>query len=425
MIVDLPYGDRKLALNIPDHQPCTILQGKLESYVPEQGEDILVQNAMEHPIGSQRLSELAKGKKRVVLICSDHTRPVPSKRIVPRMLEEIRTGSPDAEITLLIATGCHRSTSREELRAKFGDEIYEQEKIVIHDCEKEEELVHIGTLPSGGDLVINKLVCDADLVCSEGFIEPHFFAGFSGGRKSILPGVASRVCVHYNHNSGFMDDSHSRMGILDHNPIHRDMIYAARKAGLVYIVNVVLNAKKEVIAAFAGDVDEAHRAGAEFVLEQMGCQAVPGDIVVTTNNGYPMDQNVYQMVKGMCTAEATCAENGVIIAAGECRDGLGGDSFYRTFKECRDVSELLAGFRATPPEETITDQWQSHIFARILEKHTVIFVSEMEDAVVRDMHMIPAHDLQEAMTIARQLIRKENYSITVIPEGISVIPVSE
>ena len=155
MIVDLPYGDHKLSLKIPDHQPCTILQGKLESYVPEQGEDALVQSAMDHPVGSQRLSELAKGKKRVVLICSDHTRPVPSKLIVPKMLKEIREGNPDAEITLLIATGCHRSTNKEELRAKFGDEIFEHEKIVIHDCEKEEELTHIGTLPSGGDLVIS------------------------------------------------------------------------------------------------------------------------------------------------------------------------------------------------------------------------------------------------------------------------------
>ncbi|MBQ1319237.1 MAG: lactate racemization operon protein LarA, partial [Solobacterium sp.] len=140
---------------------------------------------------------------------------------------------------------------------------------------------------------------------------------------------------------------------------------------------------------------------------------------------YPLDQNVYQMVKGMCTAEATCAEGSVIIAAGECRDGIGGDGFYKTFKECTDISALLKEFRATPKEETILDQWQSQIFARILEKHKVIFVSGIDDNIVRDFHMIPARSMPEALAIAEKLIGKKGYSVTVLPEGISVIPLAE
>ncbi len=424
-MLSIPYGEKRLEFDIPEGHPVTILQGKLESYTAPAPEEELILNAMKNPVGSKRLCELARGKRKVVLICSDHTRPVPSRLIVPHMLAEIREGNPDAAITILIATGCHRLTTADELESKFGPEIYRNEKIMIHDCEDEENLVKIGTLPSGGDLIINKLVTEADLVCAEGFIEPHFFAGFSGGRKSILPGVASRVCVHYNHNAEFIDDPHSRMGILADNPIHRDMIYAAKTAGLRYIVNVVLNADKKVVAAYAGDVDEAHLAGCEFVKDQMGCRAVPGDIVITTNNGYPLDQNVYQMVKGMCTAEATCAEGGVIIAAGECRDGIGGDGFYKTFKECTDISALLAEFRATPKEETILDQWQSQIFARILEKHKVIFVSEISDDIVRDFHMIPARSMAEAVSLAEGLVGKKDYSVTVLPEGISVIPLNE
>ncbi|MBQ6531638.1 MAG: nickel-dependent lactate racemase [Solobacterium sp.] len=424
-MLSLPYGEKRLEFEIPKGHPVTVLQGKLESYVPPLSEEELVLAAMNAPIGSKKLSELAQGRRKVVLLCSDHTRPVPSRLIVPHMLREIREGAPDADITILIATGCHRLTTTTELEAKFGTEIYRNEKIVIHDCEDEANLVRIGTLPSGGDLIINRLVVEADLVCAEGFIEPHFFAGFSGGRKSILPGVAARVCVHYNHNAEFIDDPHARMGILDGNPIHRDMIFAAREAKLAYIVNVVLNADKKVVAAYAGDADAAHLAGCAFVKEQMGCRAVPGDIVITTNNGYPLDQNVYQMVKGMCTAEATCAEGSVIIAAGECRDGIGGDGFYKTFKECTDISALLKEFRAMPKEETILDQWQSQIFARILENHKVIFVSGVDDDIVRDFHMIPARSMPEALAIAEGLIGKKDYSVTVLPEGISVIPLGE
>lgn len=422
MLVELPYGETHLTAELPDDREIRVLEGKLQSYRPEMSEAELIRYAMEHPIGSPRLSELAAGKQNVVLICSDHTRPVPSRLIIPEMLKEIRKGNPEAQITLLIATGCHRSMLDSELINKFGEEIVSKERIVIHDCEDETQLVRIGTLPSRGELVINRLAAEADLVCAEGFIEPHFFAGFSGGRKSILPGIASRTCVHYNHNAAFIDDPHSRMGILEDNPIHRDMLYAARTAKLAYIVNVVIDEEKKVIGAFAGDCSEAHLKGTEFVKELMGADAVPSDLVLTTNNGYPLDQNVYQMVKGICTAEAACRDGGVIIAAGECRDGIGGDSFYRTFRDCSDVTALLQEFRNTPPEETITDQWQSQIFARILEKHKVIFVSGVDDAIIRDFHMIPAHTMTEALNIARDLLKKETYTITVIPQGISVIP---
>ena len=422
MLVELPYGETHLTAELPDEQEIHILEGKLQSYRPEMSEAELIRYAMEHPIGSPRLSELAEGKQNVVLICSDHTRPVPSRLIIPEMLREIRKGSPEAQVTLLIATGCHRSMLDSELISKFGEEIVSKETIVIHDCEDEAQLVKIGTLPSGGELVINRLAVEADLVCAEGFIEPHFFAGFSGGRKSILPGIASRTCVHYNHNAAFIDDPHSRMGILEDNPIHRDMLYAAKAAKLAYIVNVVIDEEKRVIGAFAGDSNHAHLKGTEFVKELMGADAVPSDLVLTTNNGYPLDQNVYQMVKGICTAEAACRDGGVIIAAGECRDGIGGDSFFRTFRDCSDVSALLEEFRNTPPEETITDQWQSQIFARILEKHKVIFISGVDDAIIRDFHMIPAHTMAEALAIAGDLLKKEKYTITVIPQGISVIP---
>lgn len=420
-ICNLPYGNGTIPCSLPSGRAYTILTNHTDSFTPDSSEQQLVEDALLSPIGSAPLRELAKGKKNVVLIASDHTRPVPSKLIVPPMLREIRAGNPDAQITILIATGCHRETRREELVSKFGEDLVKNERIVIHDCADRDNLVHIGTLPSGGRLEINRLAAEADLLVSEGFIEPHFFAGFSGGRKSVLPGIASRMCVHYNHNSRFMDHPNARTGVLEGNPIHEDMLFAAKAAKLAFIVNVVLDAHGHVIAAYTGNCEAAHAEGAKLVLDMMGVSAQQADIVITTNNGHPLDQNAYQMVKGMCTAEAVCREGGVIIAVGKCADGVGGDSFLRTFRECSDVTALLERFRATPPEETVTDQWQSHIFARILEKHTVIFVSDMDDATVRDLHMLPSKSVADAVRMADEILCKTDGSIAIIPEGISVI----
>lgn len=421
----LPYGKSQIALDLPQEKVSGVLQGRLESVAADKSPAEVIRESMRHPIGSGRLSELARGKNKVVLIASDHTRPDPADLIVPLMLQEIREGSPQADITILVATGCHRATTRKELLDKFGPEIMGREKVVVHDCEAEEELCTIGRLPSGGELRINKLAAQADLLVAEGFIEPHFFAGFSGGRKSVLPGIASRTCVHYNHNSSFIDDPGARMGVLDENPIHRDMLSAARQARLAFIVNVVLGARGEVIASFAGDCDAAHRAGAQFVREQMECACAPADVVITTNNGYPLDQNAYQMVKGMCTAETVCKKGGVIIAVGECADGVGGEAFFRTFSSQPDEKEILRVFRSTPPEKTVTDQWQSQIFARILQHHTVVLVSSLADETVRALHMIPAHSTQQALDIAAETLQTKEYSTVVIPQGISVIPRAE
>ena len=420
MRVKLPYGHSFLEGNIDEKHVCAIIKSKLDEYCPKCGEVELVSRSLRAPIGSASLCELAKGKQRVVLIASDHTRPVPSRVIVPQMLAEIRRGNPNAEITILIATGCHRGTTRDELEKKFGEEIVSQEHIVVHDCEDEANLVKLGTLPSGGELIINRLAAEADLLVSEGFIEPHFFAGFSGGRKSVLPGIASRKTVHANHCAAFVDSPFARAGILGGNPIHRDMLYAARTAKLAFIVNVVINSRHEVIASFAGDCNEAHIAGTEFLKKLCSSRSKTADIVITTNNGYPLDQNIYQTVKGMCTAEVTASRNGVIIMAAACVDGHGGEGFFRTFADDPDHAHILAQIRSVPAEKTLIDQWQSQIFARILEKHKVIFISEVPDETVRALHMQPAHSIEEAVAMANEALGYEG-SITIIPEGVSCI----
>jgi len=419
--VFFPYGKEKLSYQFDSQELLGVLQSEIHAYEPECGEEELVLRALENPVGSAKLSELAKGKDKVVIIASDHTRPVPSRLIIPGMLQEIRKGNPSADITILIATGCHRGTTKDELVAKFGEEIVKNEKIYVHDCDEREKLVNIGTLPSGGACEINKIAYDADLLVSEGFIEPHFFAGFSGGRKSVLPGIAGRTTVLANHCSEFISHPASRTGILNGNPIHQDMLWAAKTAKLAFIVNVVLNGEKEVIYASAGAPETAHEKGCQFLSSLCAVESVEADVVITTNGGYPLDQNVYQAVKGMTAAEATVRKGGVIIMLAASGDGIGGDHFYHQLADEADIQKTMAVFESRGRQETVPDQWQTQILLRILMHATVIYVSEMPDQTVEEMHMIPAHSIEEALIKSRDILKQNEVRIVAIPDGVSVI----
>lgn len=419
MEIKIPYGKTFQTLNI--EEGFELLESKIQELEAGADGGAIVRAAMDSPVGSPKLRELAAGKKNAVLIISDHTRPVPSKDIVPFMLEELRAGNPDIEITMLVATGCHRGTTPEELVHKLGEDIVSREHIVVHDCDSS-PLTDLGPLPSGARLVVNSLVAQADLVVSEGFIEPHFFAGYSGGRKSILPGVCSRVTVLGNHCADFIDDPKARMGVIDGNPINRDMERAARMAKLAYIVNVVVNEAHEVVAAFAGDPIEAHHAGCAYLARYCEVeQKQKAGIVITSNGGAPLDQNAYQAVKGLTTAADAAADGAALIICAECADGVGGDSFYKALSECAGPTELLEEIRRVPMDETVPDQWQYQILARILEKHHVYFVArkEMEEAV-NAMKMEYAPSLEEAYARARAL-KGASARVAVIPNGVSLI----
>lgn len=418
--LELPYGKGTINCECLEKLNPRVLTSGIADYIPPMTQDQLVEEALANPVDTPPLRELARGKQKVVILASDHTRPVPSKIIIPKMLREIRTGNPNAEITLLIATGCHRNSSRKELEEKFGKEVAEKEKIVVHDCVRS-EMTDLGMLPSGGRLILNKLAAEADLLVSEGFIEPHFFAGFSGGRKSVLPGVAARETVLYNHNGQFIASPRARTGILEGNPMHRDMIFAARSAGLAFICNVVINERKEVIYAAAGDCERAHEAGCRFLLDYCRVESQEADLVVTTNGGYPLDQNIYQTVKSMTAAEAVVKKNGVIIVVAKAEDGHGGDSFFKTFQEEKNLERMLENFIRTAPEKTVVDQWQSQIFARVLCRTRVIFLSDAPDEMVRNFQMIPVHSMEQALDEAKKLLGTELTNTVLIPDGVSVI----
>ena len=416
--ISIPYGKTSLSCTLPDCALLTSRVGELKSDKP--GID-LVREAMANPIGSPNLSELARGKKSCTVIISDHTRPVPSRDILPPMLEQLREGNPEIQITLLVATGFHRLTTADELKNKLGEEIASREKIVVHDAFDADSNVEIGTLPSGAPLVIDRAAVETELLVAEGFIEPHFFAGFSGGRKSVLPGVCDKTTVLGNHCGAFIASPCARTGILEGNPLHRDMVAAAEMAKLAFIVNAVIDEEKKTVAAFAGDFRKAHEAGVSFLRQYCEVKAEPADIVITSNGGAPLDQNIYQCVKGLTAAEATAREGAVLIICAELADGTGGEGFYRSLRDCESPRAHFEQCVATPQAETIPDQWESQILARILMKHRVIFVSRPEmESTIREMKLDFAPNIEQALAMARAE-KGENARITVIPNGISVM----
>ena len=398
---------------------ASVLESRIGELTAEGDGRSIVRKAIESPIESPRLRELARGRKSCVVIISDHTRPVPSRDILPEMFAELEAGSPGIAITLLVATGFHRPSTTAELEAKLGTDILKRTKVVLHDSRNAASNVKIGTLPSGAPCVIDRVAAEAELLVSEGFIEPHFFAGFSGGRKSVLPGVADQVTVLGNHCSKFIDSPFARTGNLDGNPLHEDMVAPAKMAKLAFIVNVVIDEAKRTVAAFAGDPFAAHRRGCDFLMGYAKVAARPADVVITSNGGAPLDQNLYQCVKGMTAAEATCKPGGVIIDCVECADGHGGQSFYESLRDCESAEAFYAKCLATPQDRTIPDQWEAQILARIIRSFTVIVVTRPEmRTTVEEMKMRYAASLEEALEMAGV---RDGRSLTAIPNGISVI----
>ena len=420
MKLQIPYGNASLTATLPDERIAAVMEANHNRAAALSPREIVL-HALENPIDSPRLRDLAKGKRRVCVITSDHTRPVPSALTLPLLLEEIRSGNPEADIRILIATGMHRATTKEEMIARFGREVFERENFIVHDSRRDEEMVSLGKLPSGGELLINKEAVEADLLVAEGFIEPHFFAGFSGGRKSVLPGIASYRTVMYNHNAQFIANPKSTQGVLEENPIHQDMIFAAHAAKLAFILNVILDEHKAVYEAYAGNVDTAHEAGCRSSLNSCRVTPVVGDIAITSNGGAPLDQNIYQAVKGMTAAENCVRPGGVIIMCAACRDGHGGQAFFEWFSQRESAAAVMNDILKVAAEDTTPDQWQAQILARVMLKATCIFVTEAANKdYIEGMHMTWAPDLNTALALADTIVGKDA-KVTVIPNGVDVI----
>ena len=418
MLIEIPFG--KTA------QVCELDQSRIEAHLeprwPVAGENqsLYISEALSHPIGSSRLRDLASKTRNVLIITSDNTRPVPSQVILPPVIAEIKEGSPGATVRLLVGTGLHRwSPSEAELREKLGPAFDSLDEIIVHSAHDASSLADFGNLSTGNALLLNSLVKESDLVIAEGFIEGHFFAGFTGGPKSVLPGVSGPETIMNNHSYKNLDNPMARCGVTEGNPVYEEMREASFKSGLRFIVNVVLDRKKRIISACAGHPIEAHKVGSSFALGCCSVTAAPAEIVITSNGGYPLDRNLYQLVKGISNGALTARKGGVIVACGECMDGIGDEGFCSLMSSTDSPTELLKKLKSGEIRQE--GQWQAQILAKILERFHVIVVSRgVEPKVVESMHMTHARTLKEGLEEANAI--QPHGRVTVLPDGPSAIP---
>ena len=421
MEVKLPYGERGLEIML---ERCRILRSReMPALASVEGE---LERALREPISSPSLGDLLKGVGRVLLAVPDNTRAFPSRRLIPRVLDHVERVNPMAEVQVLVATGLHREVERDELERMFGKDVLEKYDIVNHRASDDEQVVKLDARTSYGTPIhVNRLVLESDVVIGAGLIEPHFFAGYSGGRKIILPGVAGKEAIFKNHGFRMIDNPRSRAGILEGNPIHMDMIEFMKMTRLDFIINVTINERREITGIFAGDPVRAHLAGIEFLDRFVKLRVErPADIIITTNGGFPLDRDLYQAVKGMDTAAYVVKDGGVIIIASECRDGLGGhEEFLRIFQGAGSPDEVLENIRKNEP---INDQWEAQILARVLKRAKVILVSDyISERLASSFMLERAKTVEEALEIALSIIGRSDAEIMVIPEGPYVIPLTD
>ena len=407
--------------------PMTVKAAKidvLESVTPAPLADLpeAFRRAVEEDaIGSAPLKDVITADDQVTVVISDITRGyMHQERICPLLLDYLHDvcGVAYENIVYLVAVGTHRAQTEAEFARIASPYVAEKVRILNHDCDG--ELIPIGVTSRGTEVEVNPLVVGRKVILLGGTVH-HFFAGYGGGRKSILPGVAGRRTVLYNHNAMFIHSEKSRQGNLSGNPIHEDMAFAAKTAKLGFILNVLLDGDKRIIAAFAGDSVKAHEAACALCLKQTSVPAVAADIVVTSNGGYPLDQNVYQCVKGLTAAEACVHEGGVIILSAGLGDGHGGEAFYHWFADRNNADEVMRDIVNVPADKTHMDQWQAQILARVQQKAFCIFVAAEENRqLLEDMHMGWAPTLDAALDMATARMGKSS-TVTVIPDGVGVI----
>jgi len=419
VMLKFPYGKGFLELDVPKANLASVVESRFGKATEDAEGEIV--RALNNPIGSGRVEDLVKGEDRVALIVSDITRPAPNQLMVPPLIEALRKAGVKREnLEILVANGLHRSPSRREMEELLGKRVLEEVPVVNHNARDHGQLVRVGRTSFGTRVALNRRVVEADSVIITGLIEPHFFAGYSGGRKSILPGIAGAKSIFQNHSFRMIGHPKARYGILRGNPIHEDSVEAARFVKLKFMVNVVLNRERQVMGAFAGDFLGAHEAGIKFL---EGLVKVPtphrADIVVTTNGGYPLDRNLYQAVKGMATGELIVKEGGVIIVMAECIDGVEHMDFQRLMEGAKTPKEVLDTIR---DKEPLGDQWEAQVLARVLQRAEVIVVSKgVKDTVIEDMLMTPASTPEEALNLALRKTGK-NAKVVAVPEGPFIIP---
>jgi lactate racemase len=412
--VRLAYGRDGLEIEVPESADVVEPRPPL----PLEDEEGALREAFRHPQGTRPLREVVPAGSRVAISVCDITRAFPARRVLPVLLDELAAARP-AEVTVCIATGTHRVATPDELRAMLGDEVLGRVRVAQHDAFDAASHVDVGTVP-GSDTParIDAGFLEHDVRITTGFIEPHFFAGFSGGPKMVAPGLAQLETVLDLHSAARIGDPRATWGVTVGNPVHDPVRAIAERVGVTFNLDVLLDGDHRITAVFAGDLLSSHAAGCELA-RQTAMRAVPRpyDVVVTTNSGYPLDQNLYQTVKGMSAAAQIVRPGGAIVVASECADGVPEHGGYgRLLRAGRGPEEFLAGLAGQATEH---DQWNVQVQARIQRQARVLVHSDgLTPEQLRAAWLEPARDVSATV----RDLAGEAGTVAVLPEGPQTIP---
>jgi nickel-dependent lactate racemase len=427
MKLTLAYGREGLEIELPDSAPLEVIEPvPAPGLVDERGAIVA---ALRLPLGSAPLRELAGPGDTVAVVFSDLTRPMPNDRVLPPLLEELASaGVPEGQIVLINALGTHRPQTWPELRGMLGEDIVERYRVVQHDA-WEEGLVPVGCNRVGRTVRVNRDYMEASVRILTGFIEPHFFAGFSGGPKSVLPGIADVEAILDNHGPDTIAEPMATWAVTEAcpkrgqmgNPMWEEILSVAQSTRPAFILNVTLNREREITGVFAGELLSAHRQGSEFV-RTMALQAVeePFDIVITSNSGYPLDLNLYQSVKGMAAAAQIVRPGGHIIVAAECWDGIPDHGEYKRLLWEADSVDAVLG-RVMAPGFRSHDQWQAQVQAQIQRRADVhVYADRLSHAELQQALVIPCNSIEERVAELRR--GNPGATIAVLPDGPQTVP---
>lgn len=409
----LSYGKERLQVKVPEYSQ--VLTGKIVTPIPQPLETI--RKSLSNPFGSPALTEIIRQKKprTVCIVVSDHTRPVPNKLILPPILKVLtQAGIASQQITILLANGMHRETTATEKLELVGQEILDIYRVIDHHSRDKTSLSNF--MINGTPVSVNRLYYESDLKIITGFIEPHFMAGFSGGRKAICPGISGIDTVQYFHSPRLLESPYASPGNLNQNPCHEFATAVAKRVEVDFMVNVTINREKQITDIFSGDLEQAYAAGVKSCEQQsLVLVKTPFDIVITTNGGYPLDRDLYQTVKGLVGALEIVKEGGTILCAAECRDGVGSADFRELLFAMQTPESFIR--MITAPGYFQCDQWEVEELIKVLKKVKVqLYSTGLSVKEIKRSHLEPISSIETGLK--RTLKQYQgNAAIAVIPDG--------
>ena len=419
MKVNLAYGKQGLQIELPDKYHIDIIEPKWNESICNQ--ELAVTKALLNPFNSPALKDSITPKDKIAIIFSDITRATPYDIIVPALLEQLKI-IPNENICFFCATGTHRFATKDELIKILGEDIVKNYEIVQNDANDLKLHCYIGTTTSGNKIYLTKRILDYDLKILTGFIEPHFFAGFSGGGKALIPGMAALETIKFSHSIQKLSLENVSWGVTDGNPLWEEIMEAAEFVPGIFLLNITLNKDKKITNVFAGDLRSAHKAGCQYAKESAMVEvSEPYDIVITSNSGFPLDLNIYQTVKGMSAAAQIVKNEGKIIMVAECWDGIPSNSDYERILDSVDNVEDLMDF-IIKKEKLLKDTWQIYFQALIQQRADVYLYSDKMDAAnISKTFLKPTGDIQ---ILVDNLVQKigSDAKICILPEGPQTIP---